>query len=75
MEIADGSVGVVSKLHAPGDGKAKIAVWRPYAAHQLGLINADNPYLVQNLSRLEALAARIVMDPLGHVVYREGGRS
>lgn len=74
VEMEDGTVGVVSKFYAPAEGRATIAVWYPFAAQQLGKINLDNPYLVRNLSRLQDLRARVVLDPLGRIVYREGGR-
>lgn len=73
VEMSDGRIGVVSKFYAPQEGRATIAVWRPYAAQQLGKINAENPYLVKNMSSLHDVSARIVLDPLGQVVYREGG--
>lgn len=74
VEMADGTVGVVSKFYAPQKGRATIAIWRPHAAQQLGKINAENPYLVKNMSSLHDVSARIVLDPLGQVVYREGGK-
>lgn len=74
VELEDGTLGIVSKFYSPAESKATLAVWQPSAAQQLGKINADNPYLVKNLSRLHDLAARVVLDPRGRVVYREGGR-
>jgi CRISPR-associated endonuclease Csn1 len=73
VEMRDGTIAVVSKFYAPSDGKANITLWHPYVAGQLGKINAENPYLVRNLSILSEIGARIVMKPLGEIVYREGG--
>lgn len=74
VELQDGTIAVVSKFHAPSPNKAKIALWHPYVAQQIGAINEANPYLVKNLSVLSALHSRIVQNPLGQIVYREGGR-
>lgn len=74
VELADGQTAVVSKFYAPEEGRATLALWQPFAAAQLGKINAQNPYLVRNLGVLSELAFRVVLNPLGHVVYREGAR-
>jgi hypothetical protein len=78
VEMADGTVGVVSKFSAKAnDGDAEIAVWKAEVAHQLGRFNSENPYVVariQTKARLREIGARVVLTPLGRVVYREGPR-
>lgn len=77
VEMADGTLALVSKFSAKArEGDAEIALWRPHAARQLGKINAQNPYVVayiQTAGRLHEIAARVVLDPLGRVVFRENG--
>jgi len=74
VEMADGTLAVVSKFYSPSEGKAGITLWHPYVAGQLGKLNAQNPYLVKNLSVLTEIASRVVLNPLRSIVYREGGQ-
>lgn len=76
VEMADGTVAVVSKFSAKEKvGDAVVLTWHSYVAQQHGKVNTDNPYVVahiQTARRLREISKRIVMNPLGEVVYREG---
>jgi CRISPR-associated endonuclease Csn1 len=72
VQMEDGQVGLVSKFYSPDLGKATLCIWRPHTAQQLGKINAQNPYLVANLTVLTRISHRVVLDPLGRVLKTEG---
>lgn len=78
VEMTDGTIGVVSKFNPQKkESEADIAIWFPFVAQQLGKINKENRYLLARIStagRLRELRSRVVLDPLGRIVYREGGR-
>lgn len=76
VEMEDGAIGVVSKVWArPKDGDVGIAIWHPFVAKQEGQVNSDNPYLLrmlQSANGLSEIRARVVLDPLGEIRFREG---
>lgn len=77
VELRDGTIGVVSKFSVGASGSPDIAIWHPYAAAQLGRLSPGNPYLIKRVTSrrdLHLFAYRIVLDPLGRYVYREGPR-
>lgn len=78
VEMEDGTVAVVSMLSPKQrPGIANIHLWNVYVARQVGEVNVQNPYLVQNIQTAKALqdiVCRVVMNPLGKIVYREGAR-
>lgn len=82
VELRDGTIGVVSKFSVSESGSPDIAVWHPFAAQQLAppgshALSPSNPYLIKRVAGrrdLHMFADRIVLDPLGRVVYREGPR-
>lgn len=78
VEMADGTIGVVSAFGPEAsEGAADIKIWRPECAGQLGGLGRSNPYVVRRIRSAKDLVqvvGRIVVDPLGRVVNREGTR-
>lgn len=76
VELEDGTFASVSKFSMEqAEGVANLVLWHVYVANQIGKINRENPYLMRSIrskNDLELIRARVVMNPLGEIVYREG---
>jgi len=76
VEMADGTIGVVSKFSAEANSAGVyMVVWRPYVAQQLGKVNPENPYMIQSVrssAGLTNVRHRIVHNVRGETVFSEG---
>ena len=76
VEMVDGTIGVVSKFSSTAkECVVDMSIWHPFVARQPKNKAGTDPYLVERIQSAKALTrikSRIVMNPLGEIVYREG---
>lgn len=75
--LTDGRLAQVRSFSPASRCAVDMELWIPEAARKLGERHVENPYFIKRITgvdALDALHSRVVLDPLGRVVYREGGR-
>ncbi|MBV6491683.1 MAG: type II CRISPR RNA-guided endonuclease Cas9 [Fimbriimonadaceae bacterium] len=77
VEMSDGSLGLIESISIDKGGQYDCGIWHPFVANKMKDRTPKNGYLITRVRSerdFGKIAARVVLDPLGQVVYREGGR-